>query len=79
MPQQVLDCTTFDSSPCDTKKEEDCQQTETTIVPATCTKNLVTNIANPTKRQRLEEQPHARVAPRGRASTQYLNGMEGLQ
>ena len=34
--------------------EEDGKQTETTTVPVTCTKHLLTITANPTKRNRLE-------------------------
>ena len=57
---RVLDCSTCDSSPCDTKVKKDDQQTETTMVLATLT-HLITIAANPTKRKRLasEEQPRA--------------------
>ena len=56
---------TCDSSPCDTNVEEDGQQTQTTMVPATFTKHLVTIAANPTKRQRLEEQQRATQGKEG--------------
>ena len=39
--------------------EKDGLQTETTMVPATFTKHLVTIAHNQTKRKRLEEQQHA--------------------
>ena len=49
----VLDCSTCDSIPRDTKVEEDGQQTETMIVPATFTKHLMTMAANLTKRKKF--------------------------
>ena len=52
----MLDCSTCDSSQCDTKVEGDGQQTETTMVPATFTKHFVTIAINIMKRKRLEEQ-----------------------
>ena len=64
-------------SRCDTKVEEDGQQTETTIVPANCTKRLLIITANPTKRKRLEKQPRATQGKEGEQA-QYLTEMEGL-
>ena len=49
----VLDCSTCNSIPRDTKVEKDGQQTETMIVPATFTKHLMTMAANLTKRKKF--------------------------
>ena len=62
---RMLDFSTCNSSPCYTKVEEDDQQNETTMVPATFTKHLFTIATNPTKRKRLEEQPGATQGKEG--------------
>ena len=51
----VLDCSTCYYSQCNTKVEEDGQQIETTMVPTTFTKHLVTIAAKMTKSKGLEE------------------------
>ena len=61
----VLDCSTCYSSQYDTQVEEDGQRTETTMVPATFTKHLVTIAANMTKRKRLEEESRATQGKEG--------------
>ena len=61
----MLDCSTGYSSECDTKVEEDGQQTEAMMVPATFTKHLVTIAGNMNKRKRLEEQSRATEGKEG--------------
>ena len=61
----VSDSSTCDSSQCDTKAEGDGQQIETTMVPATFRKHLVTIAAYMTKRKRLEEQSRATQGKEG--------------
>ena len=62
--RRVLDSSTCDSSQCDTKVKKDDQQTKMTMVPATLT-HLVTIVASPTTRKRLEEQLRATQGKEG--------------
>ena len=70
----VLDCFTCYSSQCDTKVEEDGQQTETTMVPATFTKHLRDH-----RRQYDEEEEAWRTNRAPKESMLYLKEMERLQ
>ena len=62
---RALDCSTCDSSMCDTKVGKDDQQTKTTMVPATLT-HIAAIAADPAKSttRRLEEQCAQRKAKR---------------
>ena len=86
MSHHMLDYSTSYSSQCDMKMKEGSQQSETSMVPVTCTKHccifwvVLTITANQslTMRKRLKEQPQV-TQDRVKTSMQFLKEMESLQ